>query len=271
MQEASRGRELARAMIARVQPHAAAVTRKLGRPATLAIVAGSDDDGRRFVQIKRDMLVGVDFSIEAVWVDEETSTAEALAIVADLNQRNEIDAIFLQFPLPAQIDAHALSNEIAIEKDIDCSSERAEEAFLTGKGEFIPVAPLAALDLLRHELGSLANRNVTVFGEEDPFSRALLELLRRDGAVAVTTLDASLDALVVIAALPGADEVAHIKRLAVILDAGYFLKPRRSDWVPASLRAHTTTYLTQYGNVGPLTVAHLTRTTIEAADLRAAE
>jgi hypothetical protein len=73
------------------------------------------------------------------------------------------------------------------------------------------------------------------------------------------------DALVVSDAPPAREILEAFERIAVLLDAGYYLPPRESDWLPARVRSHIGIYLVQYGNVGPLTVAHLAEATITAA------
>ena len=76
---------------------------------------------------------------------------------------------------------------------------------------------------------------------------------------------AGADALVVTEALPSAEMLEALGRLPVLLDAGYYLPPRPADWIPANVRARIGVQLTQYGNVGPLTVAHLAIETLRAA------
>ena len=76
--------------------------------------------------------------------------------------------------------------------------------------------------------------------------------------LALFTLVAQSDALVVIQEWPPSFA-------PVILDAGYYLPPREPDWIPKPLHDRIAAYLTQYGNVGPLTIAHLFEATVLAA------
>lgn len=264
MQEVSRGRELARAIIARAQPRATAVKRKLGRPATVAIIAGADEASRRFVQIKRDMLIEVDVEIESIWLEDGATTEDIVGAIHSLNSNHSIDAIFLQFPLPAGIDPQVASDAVAIHKDIDCSGQVAESRFVEGASDFIPVAPHAALDLLESELGDLRGRRVIV-PADDAFGKALKALLARAGA-RTDAHQGHTDGLVFGETLPDAALLETIESVKVLLDAGYYLPPRGSGWVSASLRQRVRTFFTQFGNVGPLTVAHLAESTIAAAD-----
>jgi methylenetetrahydrofolate dehydrogenase (NADP+)/methenyltetrahydrofolate cyclohydrolase len=256
-------------------PQAMVVRRKLGRVPTLAIVAADDDASRRFVQIKRDMLCLLPLRIEVVWLGQMASTDATLRCVSRLNLRADVDAIFIQFPLPDFVDAPAVANAILEHKDIDCSSAAAECDFLAGTSLLEPVAPRAAFDLLRDELNSIAGWHVVITGEDDPFTRALGAMLRNAEAL-VTRVSAAApepslkdaDALVITDTLPDERLWDPIDWLPVLLDAGYYLQPRPPDWIPAGAHTRIGTHLTQYGNVGPLTVAHLASATIRAASMK---
>jgi methylenetetrahydrofolate dehydrogenase (NADP+) / methenyltetrahydrofolate cyclohydrolase len=267
----SRGRALADALIAQAARDAAAVSREIGRNPAVAIVTPSDSASRRFVDIKRQALGNVPIDIFELVLSDDPHTDECLRIIHALNERDDVDAIFLQFPLPPQIDSQAAANAISITKDIDCSSEVAEAAFLRGTSAFTPVAPHAALDLLNDALRSLAGCQIILYGDEDPFTRALQALLQRAGASAYITLSSAqqaADALVVSNAVPPVELIESFERVEVLLDAGYYLPPRPEQWIPRGSESRIGTLLTQYGNVGPLTVAHLALETMTAAKTR---
>lgn len=279
-QGVARGGELARALIARVMPRAAVVESKLARKASLAIVAGTDPASRRFVQIKERLLADVALSIQPVWLADDAVTAQALRAVTTLNAREDVDAIFLQFPLPPQIDGQAVADALVPHKDVDCSGSVAEAAFVAGRTAFKPVAPQAACTLLQDALGFVSGKRILLCGDEDAFTRATRALLeRRAAGVQVATPDSPdlradlrlADALVICAALPPADVFTEIEWLPVLLDAGYYLPARPATWLPASSSEHVGIVLNQYGNVGPLTVAHLARATVRAAARRSRE
>jgi methylenetetrahydrofolate dehydrogenase (NADP+)/methenyltetrahydrofolate cyclohydrolase len=273
----SRGRELARAVIARLMPRAVLVESKLARKATLAIVAGADPAGRRFVQIKERLLADVALNIQPVWLADNAVTADALRAVTTLNAREGVDAIFLQFPLPPQIDGQAVADALAPHKDVDCSGRAAEAAFIEGRTPFNPVAPQAVCTLLQDTLGSVSGRKILLCGDEDAFRGATRTLLERRAAVVQVAapdspdLRADLrqaDALVICAALPHADVFAEVEWLPVVLDAGYYLPARPAGWLATSASERVGIVLNQYGNVGPLTVANLARATVRAAARR---
>lgn len=272
MKNLARGGALARAVIARAKEEAAAAEQQLGRTPLLAIVATDDRDGHRFVQLKRDALAGIALAIESVWLDSRAGTGDATRAIHELNARQDVDAIFLQFPLPADVDVAAASNAVAIDKDIDASGDDAEAAFHEGEFAFTPVAPHAALDLLADQLGSLQGRRIVLCGSDDPFVRVLQTLLKHAQVHVLSTDSAArdtiaADAMVIAEAEPASQLMHRIETLDVMLDAGYYLPPRPTDWIPQSAAERVAVHLTQYGNVGPLTVAHLARATIRAATL----
>jgi methylenetetrahydrofolate dehydrogenase (NADP+) / methenyltetrahydrofolate cyclohydrolase len=276
MESSSRGRSLARAQIHELTADAARVRDEIGRKPVLAILAWDDQAGRKFVRIKQDALAAVDIEIRVSWLPESAETPAALQVLADLNAAPNVDGIFLQFPLPPGVDAHAASNAIVLDKDIDCSSDAAMLELSAGTSRYVPAAPAAARDLLLDELRSLRGWNVVLVGD-DHFTRALDLLLMDDGARVETVSPEDsgcggvlrdADAIVVTEALPHAATHRHIMRLPVLLDAGYYLPPRAPDFIPDSMRRRVAVHLTQYGSVGPLTVAHLAKWTIRAAEPR---
>jgi 5,10-methylene-tetrahydrofolate dehydrogenase/methenyl tetrahydrofolate cyclohydrolase len=267
MKSAAQGRALADALIVPLQERAAVVAHARRRPATLAIVAAADEDGRRFVRIKQAALADVPLEIVPVWLTPDTTTADASAAIERLNARADVDAIFLQFPLPPAIAAQSAADAVQVSKDVDCSSRLAEGEFLAGGSAFVPVAPQAACHLLQHELGSLEGRSVLIAGSDDPFVRALRKLLQDAGARLALPSARSADALVITEVLPSPERLAEFERLGVLLDAGYYLPPRPQEWLSPAVRGRIGVLLTQYGNVGPLTVAYLAQATIRAAEL----
>ncbi len=264
----ARGRAAARALIAGRGERATALERRIGRPARLTLLSGADAVSRRFVALKQAALADLPLDIHVAWLDETADTAQAIAQVEALNQRDDVDAIFLQFPLPAPIDAEDAANRVSLAKDVDCSSAEGEARFLSGSGPFVPVAPRAAQHLLHDALTDLMDKQIVLAGADDPFMRALGALLRRAGANVQRELRGAADALVVGEVLPPIEELRQIERLRVLLDAAYYLTPRDKGWL-AELNGKVDLLLGQHGNVGPLTVAYLAEATLKAAELRA--
>lgn len=261
-----RGHDLARGLLEETRLHAKALSTQLGRAPTLAVVAETDAAARKFVGIKQRELGEIGIAVEPVWLDQDASANSARDTVTHLNQRHDIDAIFLQFPLAERLGVQTLANSIAFDKDIDCSSEAAEAAFHQGTIPFTPVAPQAAFDLLSDAFGSVVGRRIAIYGAEDAFFRVLGTLLRRADATVIPPASKQCDAWIISGTVPSPEMLETIASLPLLLDAGYYLEPRAPDWIPQSVASKIDTLLAQYGNVGPLTVAHLSQATLLAAE-----
>ena len=118
---------------------------------------------------------------------------------------------------------------------------------------------------------------MAICGQGDPFTRVLQTLLERAGAMvtavdvraeSIAALPSEVAALVIGEAAPAGEVWELFERVPVLLDAAYYLPPRPAGWLPAAVRERIDVHLTQYGNVGPLTVAHLAAATVTAASVR---
>ena len=277
MQTVTRGRELAHPVLMRTAAEATEIQKRLGRQATLAIVSATDSTARRFVDMKRRALGDVGVAVHVTWLDSGIETQQAREDILRLNTMEELDAIFLQFPFPEGIAPEPLANAISIEKDIDCSGDLAEAAFHDQRHPYTPVAPLAALQLLKAELGTVGARHITVYSQLDPFARVLRTLLEREQAVvelvqpsAATSEQTFAHAgiLVIGESIPPPEVFNTVTSLDLLQDVRYALPPRPADWIPAESKHRVRRLMTQYGNVGPLTVAYLAHSTVQAASLR---
>src|SRR6185503_20885152 len=75
---------------------------KLGlRPGLAAVLVGNDAASEIYVSSKVKTCEQLGLHSEKITLPETSTTEELLALVRDLNSRNEIDGILIQLPLPA--------------------------------------------------------------------------------------------------------------------------------------------------------------------------
>jgi len=89
------------------------------RPGLAVVLVGSDPASKIYVRAKRrdGEKAGIlhrDFDLPA-----DTSQAELLDLIHELNQDDEIHGMLVQLPLPPQIDEIAITNSISSSKDVD--------------------------------------------------------------------------------------------------------------------------------------------------------
>ena len=89
------------------------------RPGLAAVLVGSVAASEIYVRGKAQTCAELGLYSEVVTPPESVTTREMLDLVALLNARDEIDGILIQLPLPAHVDAKALLDAVAPEKDVD--------------------------------------------------------------------------------------------------------------------------------------------------------
>jgi len=270
----ARGRLLADSLVDQVRPEAAGFRVLAGRPATLAAATASDPAGLRFLQIKADAFGAAGLEVRACILTPGATTSEVLSQVHALNVDRNVDAIFLQLPLPVGVAAQRVADQIEPVKDVDAMGSASLGKVLTGGQLYLPATPAAVLLLLEDAMTTVRDRSVVVVGRDAVAERCIALLtITRGGTACVLPPDdlrlpdaaAGADAIVITDALPPADALSHARNGAILIDAAYHRPPRPANWLPARARKQLGMILPQYRNVGPLTMALLMQATLRAA------
>ncbi len=107
----------------------------------------------------------------------ETAQADLLALVARLNADPDVHGILVQLPLPAHIDAGAVTDAIDPAKDVDGFHLRNVGLLALGRPGLVPCTPLGCLLLLRAHLGSLSGAEAVVIGRSAIVGKPMAQLL----------------------------------------------------------------------------------------------
>ena len=89
------------------------------RPGLAAVLVGNDPGSQIYVSGKVKTCDQLGLYSEKIDLPETTTTGELVALVRDLNARDEIDGILIQLPLPRQVDAALVLNTVDPAKDVD--------------------------------------------------------------------------------------------------------------------------------------------------------
>ena len=124
---------------------------------------------------------------ETVELPEESTQAEAEAVLHRLGADPEVHGILLFEPVPKELDAAALRSAIVPEKDVDCAGEAALGALFSGKKDcFAPATPQAVIELLHYYDIPLKGKKAVVLGRSLVVGKPLsLLLLAEDATVTV--------------------------------------------------------------------------------------
>ena len=172
-----------------------------------------------------------------------------------------VHGIFLQFPLPPQIDLRTTVRRVPLEKDVDRP---------------IPATPFGIVRILEQNRIATRGVRVTVVGNASGIARPLVTLFEERGND-VTHVDAddaylavvtqTADILASAVERPGVISAVHVKPGATVVDAGYNRTARGvvGDVDLGSVERIAGAVLPMPGGIGPVTIAILLERTWDAA------
>nr|MBF0686081.1 bifunctional methylenetetrahydrofolate dehydrogenase/methenyltetrahydrofolate cyclohydrolase FolD [Pseudomonas sp.] len=247
-------------------------------PGLAVILVGMDPASQVYVAHKRKDCEEVGFHSKAHDLPAETSQADLLALIDQLNDDPTIDGILVQLPLPKHLDASLLLERIRPDKDVDGFHPYNIGRLAQRMPLLRPCTPKGIMALLESTGVDLHGLNAVVVGASNIVGRPMaLELLLAGCTTTVThrfTHDLAehvkrADLVVVATGIPGLVKGEWIKPGAIVIDVGI---SRQADgklvgdveFEPAAQRAGWITPVP--GGVGPMTRACLLENTLHAAE-----
>ena len=172
------GAEAAADIRARIATETARLNRDRGVTCGLAVVLVGDDPASQVyvrnkgVQTRKAGMASFEHRLAA-----ETSQAAIIELIRALNRDPAVDGILVQLPLPAHMQAEAVIQAIAPEKDVDGFHISNVGLLGTGQPAIAPCTPLGCMILLRRTLGRLAGREAVVVGRSNIVGKPMAQLL----------------------------------------------------------------------------------------------
>lgn len=147
------------------------------RPGLAVILAGHNPASEIYVRNKVKACEQLGIYSEKLTPPESVTTEELLAMVHQLNQRDEIDGILVQLPLPAQVDARKVLLAVSPEKDVDGLHPVNVGYLSTQRPGLVPCTPSGVIEILRRSNVPIAGQNVVVIGRSDLVGKPVAMLL----------------------------------------------------------------------------------------------
>ncbi len=278
------------------------------RPGLAVVLVGQDSASQIYVRNKVRTCGELGIYSELHTPDASVSTAELLALVADLNRRDEIDGILIQLPLPESIDTHRILEAVDPQKDVDGFHPLNGGRLLHGAplaDTLAPCTPAGILEILHRSEIPLRGTRAVVVGKSNIVGKPMSVLLMNEQATVTVchrftedlaryTRQAEL--LVVAIGQPGFITAEMILPGATVIDVGinrltdqgdfeHFFPPgspayanridgfrKRGSTVIGDVDPRAFAICGAYtpvpGGVGALTIAMLMANTVKAARLR---
>ncbi|AHG75226.1 Bifunctional protein FolD [Mannheimia varigena USDA-ARS-USMARC-1296] len=246
------------------------------KPGLAVILVGADPASQVYVGSKRKSCAEIGIESKSYDLSAETTEAELLSLIEELNQDESVNGILVQLPLPKQIDSTKVIEAIAPYKDVD-----GFHPYNVGRlAQRIPTlrscTPYGVMKLLETTGMDLYGQHAVIVGASNIVGRPMaLELLLAGCTVTVThrfTKDLEhhvrqADILVVAVGKPEFIPGDWIKEGAIVIDVGI---NRGADGklkgdVEYSVASQKASFITPVpGGVGPMTVAMLMQNTLQA-------
>jgi methylenetetrahydrofolate dehydrogenase (NADP+)/methenyltetrahydrofolate cyclohydrolase len=111
---------------------------------------------------------------------EDTTEADLLALIHQLNTDPAVHGILVQLPLPAHIDEALVINAIDAAKDVDGFHISNVGRLATGQKAMVPCTPLGCLMLLREYVCDLSGKDAVVVGRSNIVGKPMAQLLLKE-------------------------------------------------------------------------------------------
>lgn len=271
------------------------------QPCLAAVRVGEDAASKVYVGNKVKTTEELGLRSEYIHLPEETTEAELLKIVEDLNRRDDVDGILVQLPLPKHIDENKILLQINPEKDVDGFHPVNAGKLAQGQKALTPCTPAGVIEILKRSNIEIAGKHAVVIGRSNIVGKPMAFLLLQENATVtichsrtknLTEISSQADILVAAIGRAGFVRGEHIKDGATVIDVGInsvsdaefaeelfdetdlekrlaTIEKRGATLVgdvnPKEAKAKAANFTPVPGGVGLLTVAMLMKNTVDAA------
>ena len=250
------------------------------RPGLAVVLVGNDPASSVYVRNKRRACERVGIQAYDYDLHADTSDAELVALIDQLNADPKIHGILVQLPLPNGRDGTWLIDRIDPAKDVDGFHPANVGRLALRQFGLRPCTPRGITTLLAYTDQPIRGRNAVVVGVSNHVGRPMvLELLIAGCTVTAChkftpkdVLEAHVrqaDVLVVAVGKPAMIPGEWVKPGAVVIDVGInrLDDGRLCGDVAYAAAAERASWITPVpGGVGPMTVATLMQNTLEACE-----
>ena len=271
------------------------------RPGLTVVLVGNHPASEVYVRNKVKTSAALGIASELLTPPASITTEEMLSLIATLNEREDVDGILIQLPLPGHVDAKQLLEAISPEKDVDGFHPVNVGRLQSERPTLAPCTPAGIIEMLKRTEIPIAGRHAVVVGRSDIVGKPMAMLLLQENATVtichsktrdLAAICRSADILVAAIGKPGMITPEMVQPGAVLIDVGMNRITSQQDFDrffagdakrEATFRAkgsvlmgdidpHAFALASYYtpvpGGVGPLTIAMLMSNTVRAARLR---
>lgn len=271
------------------------------RPGLAVVLVGHNPASEIYVRGKVKACEEVGIHSEKLAPPESSSTEDLLAVIEELNGRDDVDGILVQLPLPKQVDSKKVLLAVDPAKDVDGFHPMNVGFLSTQRPGLVPCTPAGVMEILRRSNIPVAGRESVVVGRSDIVGKPAAMLLLNANATVTVCHSKTHDlpgvcrrADILVAAIGRAGMITRdfVKPGATVIDVGmntvtdpaefqrFFARNAKRE---ETFRNKGSTLIGDVhpevievagaltpvpGGVGPLTIAMLMFNTVKAAKMR---
>lgn len=281
------GRAIAEKVYAELRGEIAELKKNGRTPGLAVVLVGDNPASRAYVRSKDKMCRDLGLHSVKLELPAETSQAELLARVQELNRDPAIHGILVQSPPPKHIDEAAIVRAIDPAKDVDgFHPTNVAKLALGDDSGFVPCTPLGCQRLLIESGAQISGAHVVVLGRSMIVGKPLALLLMRKGKGGDATVTVghsrskrleeitrSADILIAAIGQPEFVRAEHVRDGAVVIDVGINRVDDATmergyrlvgDVAFAEVSEKASAITPVPGGVGPMTIAMLMANTVRA-------
>ncbi len=259
----------------------AAKLKEAGIEVTLAVIqVGNDPASTVYVGNKKKACDYIGIRSLAYELPESTTQEELLKLVEDLNDRDDVDGILVQLPLPSHIDEDTVIKTISPKKDVDGFHPQSVGALSIGQKGFVSCTPAGIIELLKRSDVDIEGKECVIIGRSNIVGKPMALLMLRENATVtichsrtknLKEVAKRADILIVAIGKPEFVTSEYVKEGAVVIDVGIHRRDNGKlcgDVLFSDVEPIASAITPVPGGVGPMTIAMLMHNCIDAPNIR---
>ena len=275
------GKALADKLRGQTAARAARFRERTGRaPGLEVVLVGDDPASQVYVRNKARACEAAGIRSVVHRILPDVSPSDLLARIREMNDRDDVDGILVQLPLPAAIDEDAVLDAIDPAKDVDGFHPVNVGRLVAGRTGLAPCTPVGCIRLLGAAEVPLAGARAVVVGRSNIVGKPVaFLLLQRHATVTIAhsrtrdlpALCREADVLIAAVGRPQLIRGDWVREGATVIDVGINRTAQGTlvgDVAFDEARERARWITPVPGGVGPMTIACLLENTVRAAAAR---
>lgn len=286
------GKEVSEEIYGELRQRIDALKAKGVTPGLAVVLVGEDPASQVYVRKKGEMCESLGMKSVTIRMPAETTQAELMAKVEDLNNDPTIHGFLVQLPLPSHLDEGQVINAISPSKDVDCFHPTNVGRVLIGNPDFLPATPAGVQQMIVRSGVETSGKHVVVIGRSNIVGKPMAAMMIQRGLGADSTVTVvhsrtkdlpsitrQADILIVAIGKPRFVTADMVRDGAVVIDVGTNrvddpTHPKGSRLVGDvdfdAVQDKVSAITPVPGGVGPMTICMLMANAVKAAE-RASE